>query len=217
MTQSRRNRLLLSAAAILVLASGGAVARADPYTDGLVAYLNGDFAGSFKLLAPLAEQGNLSATGMVGWMYVGGSGVDKDCGKGEALVSQAARAGYARAQYAMGRIYGVGACGVTNPAEAFSWYQKAAKQNDPDAAFAVGLAYADGGTVPMDLGEAYCWFRASLKFFDDAYSALPINADAPILRNKKAAETNVGVLKKTLTEAERRRGEKLLCLAKSVS
>jgi TPR repeat protein len=206
-------RTLLCAAAIFGLAEGGAVARADPYTDGLVLYLNGDYAGSFKLLAPLAEQGNLSATSMVGGMYVGGFGVDKDCGKGEAMVSQAARAGYARAQYAMGRIYGVGACGVTNPAESFSWYQKAAKQRDPDAAFVVGLTYAEGGVVPMDLGEAYCWFRASLKFFDEAYSALPINADAPVFRNKRAAETNVRVLKNTLPRTARHRGEKLLCIA----
>lgn len=161
-----------------------------------------------------AEQGNLSAMNMVGGMYVGGFGVEKDCGKGEAIVLRAARGGYARAQYTMGRIYGVGTCGLANPRESFSWYEKAAEQSDPDAAFAVGLLYAEGGAVPMDLREAYCWFSASLKFFDDAYSAMPVGSDSPIFTNKRAAEKNVRVLREALTDAEKKRGEKLLYIAK---
>jgi TPR repeat protein len=45
------------------------------------------------MLEPLAEQGNLKAMTLVGGIYVGGFGVEKDCEKGEPMVLRAAQAG----------------------------------------------------------------------------------------------------------------------------
>lgn len=204
------HRFLAVGAFVLLLCTSTAV-RADPYSDGLVALLNGDYASALRLLRPLAEEGNLGAASMVGGMYLGGFGVEKDCGKAESLIGHAADGGYPRAQYLMGRIYVSGMCGMVNPRESFSWFKKAAKQHDPDAAFTVGLLFAEGKAVPMDLAEAYCWFKASLIYFDEAYDKLPVEPGAPLLRNKVAAEKNVGVLKGMLAEADRRRAERLSC------
>lgn len=115
----------------------------------------------------------------------------------------------------MGRSYGAGWCGSTKPKESFAWYMKAAKQRDPDAAFAVGLGYAEGTAVPANMGEAFCWFRASLKFFDEAYPQA-VDPAAPFLKNKRAAEKNVGILSGNLSATQRVRGEKLLWLTNSI-
>jgi hypothetical protein len=169
-----RAHLLIALAFSALVCYGGRAAEAetlggdigDPYRDGLTAFAGGDYGKALALLTPLADRGNLKAMTIVGGIYVGGFGVEKDCAKGEPLVMRAAQAGYARAQYDMGRFTGTGWCGPINPKESFAWYLKAAKQRDPDAAFSVGLAYAEGSATPIDVGEAYCWFRASLKFFD---------------------------------------------------
>jgi len=196
----------------LLLLAAATTSRADPYSAGISAFASGDYAGALKLLRPLAEQGDFKAMNVVGGIYVGGFGVEKDCAKGTPMVLRAAQAGYARAQYDMGRFYATGTCVPASPRESLAWHLKAAKQHDPDAAFAAGLGYAEGASGRMDLGEAYCWFRASLKFFDEAYPKASIDNGSPWLRNKQAAEKNVGVLRNMLSGAQRERGDKLLCI-----
>src|SRR5690242_13260620 len=124
------NRWITRQLLMLILFTIATSARADPYTDGLAAFAGGDFAGALKLLTPLAEQGDIKAMNVVGGIYVGGFGVEKDCSKGWPMVMQAARAGYARAQYDMGRFYRVGTCVAVNRRESFAWFMKAAKQRD---------------------------------------------------------------------------------------
>jgi hypothetical protein len=52
--------------------------QAGPFEDGAVAYERGDYIAAFKLLHPLAEDGNVGAQIIVGGMYSEGSSVEND-------------------------------------------------------------------------------------------------------------------------------------------
>src|SRR5690349_19331554 len=75
------------------------------------------------------------------------------------LMRQAADAGYAPAQTALGYWLETGTITAQFQAEAFEWYRKAAQQGDKFGWYALGRAYALGIGTAKDETQA----RASLK------------------------------------------------------
>ena len=71
-------KLMLMLGKILPLPFTANMARADDLDDALAALNNGDYATAFKLLKPLAEQGNADAQFNLGVMYQNGEGVLQD-------------------------------------------------------------------------------------------------------------------------------------------
>jgi TPR repeat protein len=65
------------AVSILVLSFAAPLA-AGPYEDAIAAYNSGDYATAFRLLRPLAEQGDGAAQYKLGFMYERGQGVTQD-------------------------------------------------------------------------------------------------------------------------------------------
>ncbi|WP_434779079.1 tetratricopeptide repeat protein [Neisseria sp. Ec49-e6-T10] len=47
--------------------------------------------------------------------------------------------------------------------QAFSWFEKAAKNGDSDAQYVIGLMYYQADGVKQDLEKAFEWFRKSAK------------------------------------------------------
>ena len=72
--------------ALLIVATAlgiAPIARADTATDktratAVIAYINGDHAKAWKLMKPLAEQGDVPAQAWLGTLYSEGAGVPRD-------------------------------------------------------------------------------------------------------------------------------------------
>jgi V8-like Glu-specific endopeptidase len=84
-------------------------------------------------------------------------------------LSPLAEKGDARAQFDVGFMHAYGWGVPRNPAEAITWYRKAADQGLPVAQHFLGLAYANGEGVRPDDPEAARWFaRAAAQGFAQA-------------------------------------------------
>ena len=88
-------------------------------------------------------------------------------------VRKDAEAGDAAAQRLLGRCYETGNGVARNWKKAFSWYRKAAKQDDPEGLFHVGYCYLHGVGVSIDLEKAAEYLqKASDKGSGEAMGAL---------------------------------------------
>jgi TPR repeat protein len=81
---------------MLVAIAGAAVA--GPLEDGEAAYQREDFATAYRLLGPLADQGNAEAQDMLGTMYDHSQGVPKNYSEAVKWYHRAADQGNADAQ-----------------------------------------------------------------------------------------------------------------------
>ena len=125
-------------------------------------YNKRDYQTAFKLLLPLAEQGNATAQYNLGQMYRRGEGVKQDDAEAVKWYRKAAEQGNIDAQNAMGEVYLSGIGGKQNDAEAVKWYRKAAEQGSATAQHAMGLFYSGTFSVDVikeDLSKAKEWFR----------------------------------------------------------
>jgi TPR repeat protein len=81
--------------------------------------------------------------------------------RGLSLCKEAATAGDANSQLAVGDAYFNGAGVKRDPTEARKWYEEAAKQNAPNAARKLGEMYANGDGGPKDEKKAMAlWIEA---------------------------------------------------------
>ena len=88
---------------ILVLLLGTqATVKADQLDEGTAAYKAGNYQKAFKLLKPLAEQGNAFAQTRIGNMYNNGHGVSEDNKEAEKWYRKAAEQGDVGAQTNLG-------------------------------------------------------------------------------------------------------------------
>ena len=104
-------KLILMLAMTLALTLTANMARADSsllfdwYDDfdkAVAAYNDGDYATAFKLIKPLAEQGDAEAQYNLGQMYQYGEGVRKDAKEAARWYRMAANKHHTQAQYALG-------------------------------------------------------------------------------------------------------------------
>ena len=174
----------LLALTFLFLFSGSSVVFGDDLQDGWDAYQKQDYKTAYKLIAPLAEQGNASAQNYLGFMYHKGLGVLQDHQEAvkwllksaeqknpnaqrlirasyHKLHKEVAEQGDSYAQRFLGDSYYLG-LGVTQDyAEAAKWYKKAAEQGDSVSQIILGAMYEKGKGISKDFVEAYKWFSIS--------------------------------------------------------
>ena len=103
-----KQRTFLLALTFLFLFSGSSVVFGDDFQDGWDAYQKQDYKTAYKLIAPLAEQGNASAQNYLGFMYHKGLGVLQDYKEAVTLYRLAAEQGNAPAQNKLGIMYAEG-------------------------------------------------------------------------------------------------------------
>jgi TPR repeat protein len=75
------------------------------------------------------------------------------------LISAAAEAGHADAQYTLGTMYAFGDGVPQSKIIARGWYERAATQDHPRALFNLGLYHERGMGVPKDMARALAWYR----------------------------------------------------------
>ncbi len=115
-------------------------------------------AAAFEVWTKNAEQGDSEAIYNLGYLYLHGDGVAKDCEKAIELLEKSANQGNAEAQCSLGYIYIDGDGVPKDFTKAFEWLMKAAKQGNLDAFFAIGSAYSEGEGVPQDDVKAVEWW-----------------------------------------------------------
>ena len=89
------------------------------------------------------------------------------------LLKPLAERGDALAQVNVATLYQDGLGVPVNPAEAFKWYQKAARQGHPEAQFMLGFDYSEGIGTAQNYEQAVYWYaKAAAQGNDSARRTL---------------------------------------------
>ncbi len=146
--------LLFSFCFVVVLS-----ARAADFDAGVVAFLEGDYAGALAEWQPLADEGHAGAQFNLGAMYRDGQGVTQDPSEAAWWFSKAAESGHMRAQYGLAAMYAEGDTLPQDFAEAAKWYALAAEQGHAEAQYDLAVLLANGEGVTKDLVSALKWLK----------------------------------------------------------
>ena len=95
--------------------------------DGIGAYKANNYLQALELLHPIAEDGNVTAQGLLGRMYLRGEGVTQDYQEAAKWHRLAAEQGDAYSQYNLASSYYYGMGVSQNYQEAAKWYRLAAE------------------------------------------------------------------------------------------
>ena len=129
----------LLALTFMFLFSGSSVVFGDDLRDGLLAYGTKDYKKAYKLILPLAEQGNVIAQTTLGVMYQEGHEVSKDYKEAVKWYRRSAERGYAIAQHNLGVMYLEGYGVPQDHKEAEKWFRRSAEQGIARAQEALDL------------------------------------------------------------------------------
>lgn len=138
-------------------------AESDPFEQGLKAYNEGDYQAAYKIIAPMATNGDPAVLNLLGLMYEQGLGVPQNAEKSVALYREAADKGYSYAQYNLAVSYDTGVGIPINYREAVRWYKRAAKQGASVAQYNLGVMYEQGRGTAKDYKQAAFWYEKAAK------------------------------------------------------
>ena len=144
---------LLISSSLAVAAFGG------QFEDAMAAIERGDYTTAFRLMKPLAEQGEAEAQFHLGVMYTIGKGVPRDYTGGVKWFRRSAEQGNVDAQSNLGVLYSSGKGVPRDYAEAVKWFRRSAEQGFVDAQFNLGVHYASGIGIPQDYVSAHMWYN----------------------------------------------------------
>ncbi len=125
------------------------------YDAGVEALERRDFATAYKILRPLAEEGDSGAQYSLGLMYLSGWGVKKDWTEAGKWFRRAADQGDEYSKLLLAIVLDAEGKFV----EAANLYRFAADKGEASAQFRLGQLYLDGRGVPKDPAEAAKLFR----------------------------------------------------------
>lgn len=109
-----------------------------------------------------AEQGNVDAAYMLGFMHQYETGVAKDVGKSLTWMTRAADAGHVTAMVTLAIVYKMGDGVIPNKVKARDYYAKAAEKGNNNARTALGIMYRDGDGVHRDGRLAFGWLKRAV-------------------------------------------------------
>lgn len=138
------------AALLLLLADG--VAHAQSFRQGVSAFNRQDYAQASRVFIPLAERGNASAQGYLGFMFETGRGVPQNYTEAAMWYRRAAEQGDSRAQYSLGLLYDRGQGVPRDVVEASKWLNLAAA-GAPRRVREARVRIRDAVTTKMTRGE----------------------------------------------------------------
>lgn len=137
---------------------------------GLDAINNNQYHKAYRILKPLAENGNLEAQERLALLHFSDPGdnphFDKD--KGYYWQRKSAEAGYYYAQFTLGYQLSSDASEHDREIrykmkkESYQWYLKAANQGFPFAQIEVGHFLSQGKYVERDRVKAYMWYSLAM-------------------------------------------------------
>ncbi len=125
-------RLLVLPVLFLTLVVGNPAFSAE-YLKGLEAADRGDFATALGEWKPLAEQGDVRAQSLLGFIYQKGKGVPQDYKTAIKWYKLAAEQGDVSAQVNLGRMYATGIGTLQEHTRAYMWWNLSALQGNKKA------------------------------------------------------------------------------------
>ncbi len=139
---------------------------------GAKAYDKGDYITAFQILEPLAQQNDLEAMLMLGFMLEAGKhGILQDYSEAFKWYQRSAQGNNAMGLFNYGRMYYSGFYVSKDDREAEKLFIQAVKKGHIRAQYYLGMLYEDGvgGTREKDLGLAHMWYNiAASKGHEDA-------------------------------------------------
>jgi TPR repeat protein len=143
------------------------------FDQAAAAYDAKDYATAYKLFTELADEYDIAAIRNVALMTRDGLGTDKNPGRAEDMMKEAARRGLPTAQYDLGEMLLDGAAGAPDAKAALPWLEMAASAGHPIAQYRLGELYEAGDVVPKDVKVAELLYGASArKGYDPALQRL---------------------------------------------
>lgn len=131
-----------------------------------------DAARAVDLLRAAHSAGELTATRILGYLYLNGGGVQKDLKQAEALFLTAAKDGDPAAARGAGLVYLTVSGPLHDPKKAELWLEKAAGLGDMEAPFFLALAYTGENGFPANPGKSDDWTKRGERFFQQAQKPL---------------------------------------------
>lgn len=110
-----------------------------------------------------ADQGNMDAAFLLGYIYQYAAGVQKDVGKSIGWFTKAADAGHIAAMITLAATYRTGDGVMKNKIKARDLYAKAAEKGNNNARTALAAMYMDGDGVHQDGKMALAWYNRAVK------------------------------------------------------
>lgn len=153
------NYLSISFAVTLCTLASVLPANAGPLEDAQAALSAGDYVKALRLLGTLADQDDVHAEALLGFMYIKGQGLPQNYALGMRWMRIAADKGLADAQNEVGILYQRGWGVARNQAEAMKWFRLAADQGSISAQNNLADMFALGIGVPQNFDEAFKWYR----------------------------------------------------------
>lgn len=123
------------------------------YAQAVQAYTKHNFQAAFRILKPLAKQGDKTAQHNLAVLYQDGLGVKADAKQALYWYEQAAKQGEAEAQFMAGKMYSDGDGVEQDYAKAVYWYTKAAEQGHNEAQNNLAARYATGTGVEKNIAR----------------------------------------------------------------
>lgn len=145
----------------LVLLTGASSAYAvTTFDKGLDAYGDGLYHEAARYWTKAAESGDARSRFNLAVLYEHGKGVEQDLNQAVVWYRQAAKSGFADAQFSLANILMKGAGPVEqNIDEGLMWYLQAADTGHIQSQFIVGSLLVEGDVVPKDLVTATTWLK----------------------------------------------------------
>lgn len=112
-----------------------------------------------SLFISLAEQGDVNAQWVLGFMYLNGEGIPQNYKQAVYWLTKAAEQGFPLAQFNLGFMYDNGKGVPQDHKKALDWYKKAALQGLAEAQTNLGVMYAADQSALHDYAIAYSWFN----------------------------------------------------------
>jgi TPR repeat protein len=168
---------------LLISASLAVAAHPGQFEDATAAYERGDYPTAFRLMKPLAEQGDAYAQYNLALFYSNGQGVPQDYAEAAKWYRKAAEQGDDDAQYNLALFYSNGQGVPQDYAEAAKWCRRAAEQGNTMAQLNLGFMYGTGQGVPQDYVMAHMWYNLAAS----RLSPLEKEARENALKNKDIA------------------------------
>lgn len=142
-------------------------AQANPYDDGVDAFMRKDYRKAYVLWLPLAKTGDPDAARNVGRLFHEGLGVERDYREAALWYDVAARKCNATAQNNLGLLYLNGQGVPKDPVTAFRLFEKSANQalpEDADAMANLGSMKSAGVGTQQNVIDAYKWYALFVSY-----------------------------------------------------
>lgn len=114
------------ASLILVVMMTTVAASAETLEKAEAAYWRGDYALALRLMQPIADQGDIQAQYLIGFMYEKGQGVAQDYSEAAKWYILASEGGHSYAQNNLGVFYKYGRGIAKDLVQAYKWFDLAA-------------------------------------------------------------------------------------------